>query len=172
MIMSTMAAGAALAVSMQQMSDDAMAVATATFTSHCVKYTGKGMDAAPACSCGTGVISQRMTEKEFYVIAGLSPYTSDQTAMRGAVQRLVDQGVPAGLIQSAASKTQGSAPQIERICAVLAQPSGQWRVAHEVVNGEMDGVTVSLPVERPSLSGSVETLADEVLDATDSLTPR
>ena len=167
------AAGALLAMTMQQqVSADDMAQATATFTSACVKYVGQS-EAIAGCSCGTGVTAERMTDLEYMVMASLSPYVGNQQAMTEAVQQMAAAGLPLEVIQSAAVKTQNAAPRIERVCSVLTRPTGQWQMVGNSHNDEGTVVeTVSLPAHETRLGDAFRTVGEAVHGPADELNPR
>ncbi|RFB05977.1 hypothetical protein [Parvularcula marina] len=135
-----------LAASVQLVSDDDMAAATATFTSWCANAVEDRIDRTSACACGTGVLSGEMTDKEFVVLAGLTPYAGDEEAMRQAVTVLIEEdGLSAGFIRNAARKNSAAAARADRVCAILEKPSEQWRMLASINGGESIAQEVNLP---------------------------
>ncbi|MGE0740679.1 MAG: hypothetical protein AB7O98_04990 [Hyphomonadaceae bacterium] len=73
----------------------------------------------PTCACGAGVISGRMTDRQFDIMRQLAPYTGDQPAMNNAVRNMLAQGYAAEEIGQVGQMLIDLGPVIQSTCAVL-----------------------------------------------------
>lgn len=167
----SLASSLALATASPLITPDEMAEATATFTSWCASAVKDRIDRTPACACGTGILSERLSDAEFVLMAGLTAYVGDEAGMEKAVNALIEEDdLSPAFIRNAARKNAEAAGRADRVCSVLERPAEQWRMMAEVNGANSPYQPASLP--RPAttpisalfrhLSNSVHAPADRL----------
>ncbi|MEM9233223.1 MAG: hypothetical protein AAGA69_03175 [Pseudomonadota bacterium] len=137
--------GLSLNLATQMVTPDEMADATARYTAYCANAAEDTIDRTSACACGTGVLSGRLNDKEFVVMASLTPYVGDEKAMTQAVEKMIEGGIPASFIRNAARKNAGAANRADRVCSILERPAEQWRMMAAINGQDKNAQRVNLP---------------------------
>jgi hypothetical protein len=73
----------------------------------------------PTCACGAGVISGRMTDRQFEIMRRFAPATGDQPAMNAIARDLINEGYTAQEIQVVGQMLVELGPLINSTCGVL-----------------------------------------------------
>jgi hypothetical protein len=92
---------------------------TTAFTNLCVSQAVGVSTPEPTCACGAGVISGRMTDRQYGIMARLSPHSGNQPAMTQEMQRMIGEGYTAEEMMTVGQMLIDLGPLIESTCGVL-----------------------------------------------------
>lgn len=126
-----------------------IAIASEQMTEYCARAIADEIDRRAACACGTGILSERLSDTEFVLMSGLTPHVRDPEEMEGAVTSLIEEGVPARVLKSAAQKAAKSASRAEKVCTVLQAPKDNWpKLSVSLTQDDLSGRNI--PVDKIS----------------------